>query len=320
MAYAAATQIGVGDIPVIDISALRSERSDAAAGVGAQMRAAAEGIGFFYVRGHGIAPHLIDEVFRTARALFTASPAQKQSVAVNPFHRGFLQVGAAKMSGNTKSDLKESFVWGLDAPGPDGIPPNTWPEFLPALRPALNAWFAAGNEVGWALLRAFAVALDLAPDSFVRSIDRPTSRGSIVYYPPQPPEMGDDQFGVAPHTDYGCLTLVCQDGVGGLQVRATDGAWVTAHPLPGTFVVNVGDLLARWTNDRFHSTPHRVVNRSGRERLSTAIFVDPNRDTLVAPVVRPGEAARYAPVTCGAYVEGRLDAAFAYRRAGADKA
>ena len=146
MAYAAATQIGVGDIPVIDISALRSERSDAAAGVGAQMRAAAEGIGFFYVRGHGIAPHLIDEVFRTARALFTASPAQKQSVAVNPFHRGFLQVGAAKMSGNTKSDLKESFVSGWPRPRPARMaPPNTWPEFLPALRPALNAWFAAGN-------------------------------------------------------------------------------------------------------------------------------------------------------------------------------
>jgi isopenicillin N synthase-like dioxygenase len=314
MAYAAATQIDIGEIPVIDIAALREDRA-AAAEVGAQMRAAAEGIGFFYISGHGIAPALIDEVFRTARAFFTATLEQKQQAAVTAFHRGFLQVGAAKMSGNAKVDLKESFIWGLDAPGPDGIPPNNWPSFLPHMRPVLNQWFAAGNEIGWALLRAFAVALDAAPDSFVRSIDRPTSRGSIIYYPPQPPEMGDDQFGVAPHTDYGCLTLLCQDATGGLQVRAANGAWVTAHPLPGSFVVNVGDLLARWTNDRFRSTPHRVVNRSGRERLSSAIFVDPNRDTVIAPVVRPGEAARYEPVTCGEYIRGRLDAAFAYRRA-----
>ena len=314
MAYAEATRIDADKIPVIDIAALRRNGA-VAARVGAQMRAAAEAVGFFYISGHGIPQPLIDEVFRTARTFFTAPPEQKRSAAVNPFHRGFLHVGAAKMSGNAKVDLKESFVWGLDAPGPDGIPPNIWPDFLPTMRPVLNQWFAAGNEIGWALLRAFAVALDAPPDSFVRHIDRPTSRGSIIYYPPQPPELGDDQFGVAPHTDYGCLTLLYQDEVGGLQVRASNGEWVTAHPIPGTVVVNVGDLLARWTNDRFHSTPHRVVNRSGRERLSSAIFVDPNRDTVIAPVPRPGEAAHYEPVTCGDYIKGRLDAAFAYRRA-----
>jgi isopenicillin N synthase-like dioxygenase len=148
----------------------------------------------------------------------------------------------------------------------------------------------------------------------VRSIARPTSRGSIIYYPPQPPDAADDQFGVSPHTDWGCLTLLYQDQTGGLEVQGRDGTWVTAHPIRGTFVVNVGDLLARWTNDRFKSTPHRVVNRSGRARYSCAVFVDPDRDTLIDPVVRPGEAARYEPVTCGAYVQSRFDAAFAYRQ------
>jgi isopenicillin N synthase-like dioxygenase len=126
--------------------------------------------------------------------------------------------------------------------------------------------------------------------------------------------MGADQFGVSSHTDYGCLTLLYQDDTGGLQVQGSAGAWLTAHPIHGSFVVNVGDLLARWSNDRFRSTPHRVVNRSGRARYSTGLFVDPNRDTLITPVVRPGEAARYEPVTCGDYLRSRLDAAFAYRK------
>ena len=101
----------------------------------------------------------------------------------------------------------------------------------------------------------------------MRSVDRPVSRGSIIYYPPQPPEMGADQFGVSSHTDYGCLTLLYQDSTGGLQVQGRSGSWLTAHPIADTFVVNVGDLLARWSNDRFRSTPHRVVNRSGRDPI-----------------------------------------------------
>jgi isopenicillin N synthase-like dioxygenase len=145
-------------------------------------------------------------------------------------------------------------------------------------------------------------------------IDRPISRGSILYYPPQPPDMGADQFGVSSHTDYGCLTLLYQDDTGGLQVQGSGGTWLSASPISGTFVVNVGDLLARWTNDRFRSTPHRVVNGSGHARFSTALFIDPNAETLIEPLTRPGEAARYAPVTCAAYLRSRLDAAFAYRQ------
>jgi isopenicillin N synthase-like dioxygenase len=311
--YAEAEHVGIDAIPVIDLAGADND-GDAAGAIGRQMLAAAEGIGFFYIREHGIPQRVIDDVLATAARFFAAPIAQKQSVAVNAGHRGFIATGHAKMSGDAKPDLKESFVWGLDDPGPDGIPPNRWPDFIPELRPVLTEFFAAGHRVGWWLLRAIAVALDAAPDTFLRSIDRPISRGSIIYYPPQPPAMGADQFGVSAHTDYGCLTLLHQDSTGGLQVQGRAGNWLTAHPIPGTFVVNVGDLLARWSNDRFRSTPHRVVNRSGRTRLSTALFIDPNRDTLIAPVVRPGELQHYDPVTCGAYLQGRLDAAFAYRK------
>lgn len=309
MSYAEAERIDAESIPVIDLGGMDS------AELGQAMLAAAEEVGFFYIRNHGIPSGLIGDVLRVAGAFFAEPMARKQMVAVAAGHRGFIQVGEAKMAGSARPDLKESFVWGLDQPGDDGIPPNRWPDFMPEMRTVLTAFFDAGNAVGWRMLRAFAAALDTEPDRFVRSIDRPISRGSVIYYPPQPPDMGEQQFGVSPHTDYGCLTLLHQDSTGGLQVQGRDGTWLMAHPIPDTFVVNVGDLLARWTNDRFRSTPHRVVNRSGRTRLSTAIFVDPNRDTLIDPVVRPGETPRYEPVTCGDYLRSRLDAAFAYRKA-----
>ena len=311
MAYAQGERIDISGIPVIDLAGIAG---DGLARVGQAIVAAAEGAGFFYIRNHGIPAALIEEVLRVSGAFFAAPVARKQSVAVNAGHRGFIRMGQAKMASGARPDLKESFIWGLDQPGADGIPPNQWPDFMPAMRPVLMEFFQAGNALGWSMLRAFATALHLPHDSFVRTVDRPISRGSVIYYPPQPPEMGEDQFGVSTHTDYGCLTLLYQDSTGGLQVQGADGTWIMATPVPDTFVVNVGDLLARWSNDRFRSTPHRVVNSSGRTRLSTALFIDPNRDTAITPVTRPGEAAHYDTVTCGDYLRGRLDAAFAYRK------
>ncbi len=310
MQYAQGEHLDVSSIPVIDLCNVGAEPDR----VGREIVAAAEGPGFFYISNHGIPLALIDEVLRISAAFFAEPMQRKASVAVNAGHRGFIRMGQAKMASNARPDLKESFIWGLDEPGPDGIPPNRWPDFLPAMRPVLTDFFQAGNALGWAMLRAFAAALQLPHDTFTRSIGRPISRGSMIYYPPQPPDMGEEQFGVSTHTDYGCLTLLYQDNTGGLQVQGTKGTWIEATPIPGTFVVNVGDLLARWSNDRFRSTPHRVVNSSGRARLSTALFIDPDRDTEITPVTRTGEAAHYETVTCGDYLRSRLDAAFAYRK------
>ncbi|MGI4951679.1 MAG: isopenicillin N synthase family dioxygenase [Janthinobacterium lividum] len=309
MSYAQARTIDISTIPVIDMDA---------PGLPEAMLAAAERSGFFYIRNPAIPQSLIDEVLLLSRRFFAAPLEAKQDARVNAWHRGFIRAGEAKMADGAIPDLKESFIWGLDttdAPQPvRGIPPNRWPHCLPELRPMLNAYFDACHQVGWQLLRAFAVSIGAPDDTFVRSIDRPISRGSLIYYPPQPPSMGREQFGVSPHTDYGCLTLLYQDAVGGLQVQGHDGEWITAHPIPGTFVVNVGDLLARWTNNRFKSTPHRVVNASGRERYSIALFLDPNEETEITPVLRQGEASPYETVTAAGYIKGRLDAAFAYRR------
>ncbi len=164
-------------------------------------------------------------------------------------------------------------------------------------------------------MRAFAMSMGIDLQAFVRQMKEPIARSSIIYYPPQSRELGRSQFGVAPHTDYGCLTLLWQDQVGGLEVQNHQGEWVTAHPIEGTLVVNVGDLLMRWSNDVFRSTPHRVINRQSCERYSMVVAWDPDFDTLIDPsiVCADQESALYPPIRCGEYVLSRFDASFSYR-------
>lgn len=324
MKYATATQMEVAEIPVIDVAPLAGGDREDVARVGAAMREAAERIGFFYVRNHGIDATLIGGTDAIARRFFAQPLEAKLEVKPVDRHRGFLQVGQARMYDRAKVDLKESYIWGVDFAKDDPdyvagnrmIGPNRWPAFLPELRPILNAYLDAAHGCARMLLRALAASLGAPEDYFIRRFDKPISRGSLVYYPPQDPDAGEDQFGVAPHTDYGVITLLHQDDVGGLQVATRKGEWVTAHPIPGTLVINSGDLLGRWTNDCFKSNPHRVVNTSGRERLSIAVFADPDFDTPIEPVVLPGETSKYPPVTCGEYILGRFDKAFAYRKQG----
>ncbi len=322
MAYAQAKQIDVSEIPIIDIAALVGGTAGAQHTVGREMRAAAETIGFFYVKNHGIDQSVFDAVVREARAFFARPIDDKQRFKPVDRHRGFLSIGEAKMYETARVDLKESFIWGLDIPEDDPdyragnrmYGPNRWPADQPGLRVACNGFFDATNHCGKLLLRAFASSLGIVDDYFTQRFAKPVTRCSAIYYPPQTPDAGVDQFGVAPHTDYGAVTFVYQTDVSGLEVYSKNREWVTAHPIPGTLVVNVGDLLARWTNDTFRSTPHRVVNRSGRERISLASFVDPDFDTLIKPVLQPGETARYEPVSCGDYILGRYDKSFAYRK------
>ena len=221
-------------------------------------------------------------------------------------------------------DLKESFVWGLDLP--DEHPSvtmenpflgrNQWPVEIPEFKKSVYPFFEAGLQCGLDMMRAFALGMGLPEDSFLKATDEPIARSSIIHYPPQSEDLGEEQFGVAPHTDYGCLTLLWQDQVGGLEVQNREGEWVTAHPIDNTLVVNVGDLLMRWTNEGFISTPHRVVNRKGQERYSMVIAWDPNFDTIVDPsvVCQNGALPLYSPLSCGDYVLSRFDSSFGYRQ------
>jgi isopenicillin N synthase-like dioxygenase len=323
VSYAPATLIDAAVIPVIDMTLLSGSDVEALASVGRELQEAAARIGFFYVRNHGVARPLLERVYALSRQFFLLPTEVKNNVRINALHRGFLAIGEARMYDTARVDLKESFIWGPEL-GPDdpdvraGKPlmgANQWPPSLPELAPALLAYSAAVMECGRTLLRGFAVSLGLAPDFFRQKFAKPLARCSLIYYPPQPPESGGEQFGVAPHTDYGGLTLLSQDDTGGLQIQTRAGEWVMAAPIPDTFVVNVGDLMARWSNDRFASTPHRVVNSSGRARYSVGVFFDPAFDTVIDPSeLRPPGPPLYPPVTCGEYIVGRLKKSFSYRR------
>ena len=194
--------------------------------------------------------------------------------------------------------------------------PNVWPAAMPALKPSVHPYFEAASACAEDLLRGFALGAGLDAEHFIRLRDRPVSRGSLQYYPPQPDGAGEDWFGVAPHTDFGVLTVLYQDEIGGLQIQRRNGDWAAMPPIPGTLVVNVGDLLERWSNRRYRSTVHRVINASGRERLSLVLAYDPNFETLVDPraFCAGGETPRDEPITCGDYLMWRFAKAFSYRR------
>tara|TARA_B100001175_G_C19503288_1_gene639414 strand:+ start:1367 stop:2341 length:975 start_codon:yes stop_codon:yes gene_type:complete len=324
MTYAVSKTIEIEKIPVIDVKPLRAGTLENAYSVALEIRQAAEEIGFFYIRNHGVPESVIKQSYSAAKDFFNLPKVVKNNVKINSNHHGYLCFGEAKMEQAESVDLKESFVWGLDLP--DEHPSvtmenpflgrNQWPVEIPEFKKSVYPFFEAGLQCGLDMMRAFALGMGLPEDSFLKATDEPIARSSIIHYPPQSEDLGEEQFGVAPHTDYGCLTLLWQDQVGGLEVQNREGEWVTAHPIDNTLVVNVGDLLMRWTNEGFISTPHRVVNRKGQERYSMVIAWDPNFDTIVDPsiVCQNGALPLYSPLSCGDYVLSRFDSSFSYRQ------
>lgn len=319
MAYAQAKHVDAGRIPVVDITPLR-DGSDPES-VAQALHAASRDMGFIYIAGHGIDADAIDAARDAALAFFRAPDTNKTAVVVSEKHRGWLGQGGAKMQDDAQADLKESFIWGYeDAAGntPDDHAlrgTNRWPEFPPDLRAVSMRYFEAAHRVAHDLMRGFALGLGLDEMFFLRTASAPLSRASYVYYPQQDAALGADRFGVGPHTDFGVLTVLCQDSVGGLHVQDLDGEWIHAPPIDGTLLVNVGDLLSRWTDGAYRSTPHRVVNSSGRDRLSLVLAFDPDPHTMIdaRDVFGPQHTAAEPPITCGEYLVWRFKRAFSYR-------
>lgn len=318
MAYATAKIVEPDTIPVIDITSLRDGAGVAA--VAEALHRASQGLGFIYVRGHGIPGELIESARTAAFDFFRSGDAKKNEVLISSRHRGWLKPGQAKMDDDARVDLKESFVWGHQNEAGQSLEDhplrgaNQWPAFIPELEHCSMDYFRAADEVARHLLRGFATGLQLQEDFFLQKSSAPLSRASYVYYPAQPEDCGEQQFGVGPHTDFGVLTVLCQDDTGGLQVQDVNGEWIHAPPIDGTLIVNVGDLLSRWTAGEYKSTPHRVVNTSGRERLSLVLAFDPEPDTLIDAAAIPGLTPVDEATTCGDYLLQRFARAFSYRQ------
>ena len=299
-------------LPVIEMSAL-FDRDDAAgrARVAGEIARACEAHGFFYLTGHGIGLAVLADLEAQSRRFFARPETEKLKIAMaqgGRAWRGFFPVGGELTSG--VPDLKEGLYLGTDLaadhPRVQAHMPlhgsNLWPAGLPELKVAAEAYMAGATRAAVALMEGFSISLGLDDDYFRDVYTRePTVLFRIFHYPAQGPGEGDwsRSWGVGEHTDYGLLTLLAQDRFGGLQVKAP-GGWIEAPPIEGALVCNIGDMLERLTGGRYRSTPHRVKNISGHDRLSFPLFFDPDFTAKMAPL--PGIA-----ITTGA--DGRWDGA-----------
>jgi isopenicillin N synthase-like dioxygenase len=306
-------------LDVIDLSGLGSDDPTALRRIAAELGRACRETGFFYIRNHGVADSLTSGIFNVARTFFAEPTAAKQEFAItrSPHNRGY--VGLAGESLNlVEADRKEAFNIGLDlaAPDPDvlaGKPfrgVNLWPTTAGFRDTALD-YFNALWRLGLELHRAIAADLGLPPAFFADKFDRPMATLRLLHYPPRDTDQTGP--GAGEHTDYGSLTILLTDSVGGLEVRRRDGTWIEAPAIPGTFVCNIGDCLMRWSNDTYVSTPHRVTSPPGRDRYSVAFFFDPNPDAMITCLPgcdAPGQPAKYAPILAADYLRQRLVATY----------
>ena len=279
-------------LPVIDISPLRAGgRSAAASEVARAIESACRDSGFFYVTGHGIDADRFARLDEASRRFFALPEPQKLAIRMSRggrAWRGYFPVGGELTSG--KPDMKEGIYFGTEL-APDhprvraGVPlhgANLFPSEVPELRDAVLEYLDAATVAAHALTEGIALSLKLDADYFYRTYTAdPTVLFRIFHYPPM--QATSDAWGVGEHTDYGLLTLLAQDELGGLQVKTARG-WIEAPPIPGTLVCNIGDMLDRLTGGQYRSTAHRAKNISRRGRLSFPFFFDPDFDAEIRPL------------------------------------
>lgn len=322
-----AREVPFQEIPVVDFAAMLDGSDAARRRVGEAVRHACVNIGFFYAKNHGVDPAAVDGIFAAAKRFFALPAAEKMAIHIgrSTNHRGYVPLLEENTDPTARGDVHEAFDMALEVPAddPDVLAgkslygPNVWPAGLPGFREAMDRYYGEAYQFGRRIFRAFALALELPEPWFEPWLTKPLAQLRVLHYPSQTGPVDERQIGTGAHSDYECFTILAQDDVGGLQVLNSAGAWIAAPPIPGTFVVNVGDQMARWTNDYFASTVHRAINRSGRERYSIPYFFGPNFDTPVEVLpscTGPGRPAKYPPTTSGRYIIGRFDETFAYRK------
>ena len=325
-----AKRLSLAEIPVIDIGPFLHGDAACVAQVAAKIGSACRDIGFFYIINHDVPAALIDRVYAQAKRFFDQSDAAKAAIAIEKsnVHRGYFKIGGENLDPakqKADGDLKEGIKIGRDLSASHplvqaGTPlhgPNQWPPNLPGWRETMQEYYDVMERLGRQLMRAFALALGLDEKYFEHWLNTPMTTLGPLHYPPQKGQVTEAQIGAGAHTDYGLFTMLAQDAAGGLQVRNARGAWIDAPPVPASFVVNIGDMMERWTNAVFTSTLHRVVNVSGLERYSLPYFFDPDFNAEVVCLqtcLAPGEAPKYPPTTSGQHLLDMINSSFAYHK------
>ncbi|MCD8486852.1 MAG: hypothetical protein LRZ84_08970 [Desertifilum sp.] len=307
-------------IPIIDFAPFATGNPVAQQEIADQISRACRGVGFFYVCNHGIPQALVNQVFEQMQALFALPLEKKSQLAWSDevSNRGYVGIERERLDPSQPGDLKEAFNLGKqEAASPSALTMNRWPDDLEGFQPTLLTFWQACAEEMLRILQAFAIALDLPNDFFTPLHDEYDNTLRLLHYPPiaQLPKPGQIRAGA--HSDYGSLTLLFQDDIGGLEVQTVSGEWVAAVPIPGTLLVNLGDLMQRWTNDVFRSTPHRVrvppTEKQGQHRYSIAYFCHPNPKSAIAclPSCQSEQhPPQYPSILAGDYLLSRLQATY----------
>ena len=296
-------------LPIIDMSSLQT-------GIGIKELAgkvndACKGTSFFLVANHGIPENIINSAMQASRLFFEQPIEARMKSLKNEFHRGYLPFGTTQYPGQGP-DLKDTFDVGIDLPLDDpqvkaGLPlhgPNQWPD-LENFRTPVETYFTAIHQLGLQLLEVFALSLNIDQQFFTQYYTKPTVLMRMMHYLPQSSSLSSNSIGATAHTDFGLMTILNQDNLGGLEIQLLDGSWISAPSIPGTFVVNIGQLMARWTNDVYKATTHRVINRSNKERYSIPFFFNPNhyaRVQCIPSCQSPERPPRYSEVLAGEHI------------------
>lgn len=307
-------------IPVIDLKDVdvNNPECEATQKVVAELRKAAMHSGFFYVKNHSVPLQMIARQFALSKDLLALSDEVKQKYDVKNFFgfRGFDKLNGQQLDPYGKPDHKEGFYCGKNYPQdhPFAIAkyqnygPNQWPEELPECEEICQEYIEAMYSLADYLMKLLALTLKLPADYFDASSRDPMGTLRMIRYPPTPEDEDGLTYGVGAHTDWGSVTILAQDQVGGLEVCMPDGTWVAAPPIEGTFVVNLGDMIPKWTNGLYHSNPHRVKNTfsKGQYRYSIPFFYEPDYHAVITPVpgtLQEGEQAKFEPCTVGEHLE-----------------
>jgi isopenicillin N synthase-like dioxygenase len=308
-----ARSVDLAEIPIIDFSPFRHGGAAGKKAVAAAIAQACTDIGFFYLTGHDVPERTLSDAFEQSSRFFHLPQAQRQQAAATlQWYRGWIPMPQREGALDRNSRLFEQYR--IQAEFPDVAAPdpvfhraNRWPAQMPEFRQACEVHYGAMLALSRDLLRAFAIGLDLPENRFDGYFDLPICQLSLLYYIPIPEGSDVEVSNTVSHTDEGPLTILAQDSVGGLEVKRLDGSWISAPPVPGAYTINIGDMMMWWSNGRFLSNYHRVRNKAGVERFSIPFFLNPDADTVVAPlpelVARDGGVARYEPVHVGTHLK-----------------
>lgn len=300
-----------GRIPVLDVSRWLADTPGALEELAPVVARSCADTGFLVFTNHGVAQRLIDDCFSASAAFFALPDEQKLALRVGELNIGYMPPGAQTIRTSTiadvrKPNLNETFYVTEErsADDPDILAQkpfvglNRWPSSLPEFRRATLAYYNAMRRLSERMLPVFVAAMGMSPQALDADFREATCTLRLLRYPPQP-DQAEDQFGFAPHIDTGMLTFLAQSRLPGLEVRTRDGIWLRPPAIPGTFVVNTGEMLGRYSNDRFAPTPHRVLNTNREARYAIPFFLSPANEAVIRPVascIGPDNPPRHPPL------------------------